>query len=281
MALIRTQIEKLARQDAVDLHFSAIQSTKKPLIILHGLFGSGRNWTSIATKLQNEYSSILVDQRNHGQSPHSQEHGLAELVADLERLRKKLNLDNLSLLGHSMGGLVAMAYALLFPERLADLIIVDIAPRQYGFKHAAELQALQMDMSFCPSRSAADEALAPVVPDPLIRQFLLTNLEKTESGYHWRINAAALEKSRLIEEFSWDGLPYGRPVLAIRGEQSEYFLPEDSAIMQQFFPAAQIESIQGGGHWIHYSHGAEFIKIIQLFAGRFMPHNKEGEGDLD
>lgn len=239
------------------------QGKGPPLVFLHGLFGSGRNWGSIARELKSHFQVFLLDQRNHGNSPHSASHTLKNLVADLHAWQLANVKEPIHLLGHSMGGLVAMAYALHFPQNIQSLCIVDIAPRSYPFLHEREFALLQQDFRQAENRSQVDGAAAAIVSDPLVRGFLLTNLERTSSGYQWKINVPVLYQSRLTAEFPEQSGTWNGPALFIHGSESAYFQKGDEAVCRSFFPAARFESIRGGGHWLHVSHKAEFLQILK------------------
>lgn len=263
---MQSQIEK---NEAIPLAFVS-QGSGPPLVILHGLFGSGRNWGSIARELQTGFQVFLLDQRNHGRSPHAATHTLEDLVADLALWQKNQLQKPFHLLGHSMGGLVAMAFALRYPQALQSLCVVDIAPRSYPFMHEKEFALLQSDFTNSNSRSRIDEEAAHIVGDPLVRNFLLTNLERTDSGYEWKINVPVLYKSRLTAEFPEEKAPWSGPTLFIHGSTSAYFQPGDEDICLKHFPSAQFQCITGGGHWLHVSHRDEFLNILKGWLKGFL-----------
>ncbi len=238
-----------------------------PLIILHGLFGSGRNWGSVARSLSDKFRVFSLDQRNHGDSPQFPSHTLDDLANDLGEWIESHLKDVPVLLGHSMGGIAAMEYTLRHPDQVRALIVVDVAPRPYEPRHSGEFQAMEADLSSCQTRSDVDRVMAPFVPDVTVRQFLQTNLIRTDKGFAWRIPVETLKKASFLQGFepgrSWNG-----PTLFITGSQSDYTSRSDHTVMRQCFPEAYIETIEGAGHWPHFSHLVPFLGLIKDFLGR-------------
>ena len=166
-----------------------------PLLILHGLFGSSKNWASVGRYLAGYCRPYALDLRNHGQSPRSPSHSLEDLVGDLEQWVRENLSEPPVLLGHSMGGLAAMGYALRHPSEVRALAVVDIAPRAYGHSYEAEFRALRLDLSAYKSRVEIDRALAVLLPDERTRRFFQTSLEPGPGGFRWTVNGPALEGS--------------------------------------------------------------------------------------
>ncbi|MBL8020473.1 MAG: alpha/beta fold hydrolase [Leptospirales bacterium] len=247
------------------LHFS--QAGKgPPLIILHGLFGSGRNWASIARALGEAFVTYSLDQRNHGESPALPTHSLNDLTQDLAQWIDEHSLTRTSILGHSMGGLVAMDFALQFPQRMDSLIVVDVAPRAYAHRHQKEIEAMRADISGCKTRADVDAVMAQFLPDAVIRQFLQMNLIHTEAGFRWKIPVETLAKATFLEGFTHNvGRKYDRPALFIVGGLSDYVKPEDHAAIYSFFPKAKVVTLADAGHWPHYSHQQVFLEHILSF----------------
>ncbi len=245
------------------LHYLNFSNDKKQsILILHGLFGSSKNWISIAKKLQLYLNVYALDLRNHGDSPHSNDHSLEDMILDVEEFITNHNLEKVILLGHSMGGLVAMGMALKNEALLKKLIIVDIAPKVYPPHHQKEFLVLNTDVSKFSNRREIDEYLKTIHDDDSIRQFLMMNLIKTENGYQWKINTKALEKASYLEEVkNWSGKQTNIPALFIRASNSEYILEKDYEIIMQMFPNAIIKELYGN-HWIHYTNEKEFLLTI-------------------
>ncbi|RME34103.1 MAG: alpha/beta fold hydrolase, partial [Gammaproteobacteria bacterium] len=173
------------------LHYTE-QGEGRPLVILHGLFGSGRNWQRVARRLAEHYRVITPDLRNHGRSPHLPGMSYPEMAADLFELMERLDLPSTLLMGHSMGGKVAMTAALQQPEKVTALIVVDIAPVRYRHSFEPIFQALKsIPVEWIRSRQEAERLLAGYIDDSVLRAFLLQNLNRDESGFHWRINLDA------------------------------------------------------------------------------------------
>lgn len=254
-------------------------SDRPAIVILHGLFGSSRNWTSVARELAKYTDVYCLDQRNHGDSPHADSHTLLDLREDLKRWLDKQRFERKPIvLGHSMGGMAAMAFALEYPDELESLVVVDIAPREYPPHHSKEFAALSLDVSQCSTRSEVDGLMKAIVSDPTVRQFLQMNLVRapaSQPGYAWKINVPALKNATHTNGLENAGTlgagdsprTYTGPALFIRGGESDYVRDEDFAKIEALFPAARIETVAGHGHWLHYSAMPEFLKILAGFLG--------------
>lgn len=169
--------------------------TGKPLVILHGLFGSADNWMSVAKGLEENYTLYLLDQRNHGDSPHSDTWNYKAMAADLKEFMEAEGLQKASFLGHSMGGKTVMKFALTYPEMVEKLVVADIAPRPYPVHHQTILEALNaVDTKSLSSRKEAEDKLAEYIPERGIRQFLLKNLTRKEGAFEWKINLPIITK---------------------------------------------------------------------------------------
>jgi pimeloyl-ACP methyl ester carboxylesterase len=231
------------------------QGSGPPLIILHGLFGSARNWQSHARALAGSYRVISVDQRNHGRSPHTGKHGYAEMAEDLAYLIGQLGLREVTLLGHSMGGKTAMTLALQGTVDIARLVLVDIGPMAYADQHTPIIEAmLAMPLTEISRRQQADEFLAPTVNDPTLRQFLLQNLQVGEDGAAWRINLPALLASMAALTGT---LPvpmearFNGPTQVIRGSLSDRVTEACLPAFRARFPRLEVHTVEGAGHWPH------------------------------
>ncbi|MDQ7052826.1 MAG: alpha/beta fold hydrolase [candidate division KSB1 bacterium] len=238
------------------------------LIILHGLLGSGRNWHTIATRLSERYRVIVPDMRNHGRSPHSETHRLADMVEDVYELQQDTGALPAVILGHSMGGLVAMEMAFRVPEALQGLIVVDIAPRPHRARVADVLEAMTgVRLHDLQTKKEVDEALAQAIASPVVRQFVLTNLMAAETGFQWRVNLPVLQRF-LIESQSYRPAPtdmYEGPTLFIRGGKSGYIRDEDFSLLQHHFPRVRLETVPDAGHWVHYEAPDTLLRLVVEF----------------
>jgi pimeloyl-ACP methyl ester carboxylesterase len=241
-----------------------------PLVVLHGLFGSGTNWRGIARQLAATHRVLLPDQRNHGRSPHTDTMSYPEMVWDLWRWLDDLGISRVALLGHSMGGKVAMAAALTERSRVASLIVVDIAPKKYAENHAVLGRALHhVDPEQIRRRSDADTLLQTLIPDDGLRGFLLQNLASRGERFYWRLNLEAIEASMpSLLDFPADlKACYPGPVLFVRGARSDYLHCADADLIYRYFPAARIETIEGAGHWVHADQPQPFLELVERFLG--------------
>lgn len=241
--------------DPIDLHFKAYGGGP-PLIVLHGLFGAGGNWHSLSRKVFAEHFTVYtVDLRNHGRSPHDDRFDYPAMVADLEHFLDKRGLSEASLLGHSMGGKVAMHAALTHPDRVSKLVVVDIAPRTYPPSHAPIFEALKsVEFSAVASREDVDEQLARRISSRAVRQFVMKNLSyDTETqAYSWQMALEAIHRNyeQINRAVEYDGT-YEGPTLFVRGERSDYVREDDESLIRSLFPNARIETVEGAGHWVH------------------------------
>ncbi|MBR9860526.1 alpha/beta fold hydrolase [bacterium] len=243
-------------------------NSNRYLIILHGLFGMLDNWHKIAKSLSSEINVVTVDLRNHGQSPHTDEMSLKLMSEDLSKLFETLGIEKAILMGHSMGGKVAMAFADQFPQYLEKLIVVDIAPKEYPRGHDRYFKAFrELDFASFENRKDADDALAEREPVLAIRQFLLKNIDRKEGGgYELKLNVEAIEKfyPSLIQSLDFQWI-IDVPSLFINGAKSEYILEEDRAVIAETFTNAEFETIEGAGHWIHAEKPEEFKEVVRRF----------------
>lgn len=243
----------------------------QPLIILHGLFGSSDNWLSIGKRLENDFKVYLVDQRNHGQSEHSEEWDYTAMADDLAAFIEEQQIEDPIIMGHSMGGKTVMEFAFQYAEIPQKLIVVDIAPRPYPVHHHAILEGLNaIDIENLKSRKAADNALSEFVPEMGVRQFLLKNIYRnSKTGkFSWRINLPVItQKIENVGEDIRSMVPFEKPILFLGGANSEYIREEDKNDIKRLFPSAQIEMIPNAGHWVHAEQPDAFLKAVQHFLG--------------
>lgn len=238
-----------------------------PLVILHGLFGSLDNWFSIAKELVEHYTLYLVDQRNHGDSPHSDEWDYAVMVEDLLELFDAEGLEKVFLMGHSMGGKTVMNFALKYPERVEKLIVADIAPRYYPIHHQSILEGLNaLNLKEIKSRKEADDQLAKYISELGIRQFLLKSLTRDSDGFTWKINLPVIAKNiENVGEALPEGEKYEGPTLFLAGANSNYIQQKDVADMERFFPNYELEFIADAGHWLHAEQPHAVVEEMRRF----------------
>jgi pimeloyl-ACP methyl ester carboxylesterase len=237
--------------------------------ILHGLFGSGRNWRSVAQHLAARHRVLTFDLRNHGASPWADGMSYAELVEDLQVSFRARRLDHAALLGHSMGGKVAMLMALLHPDEVDRLVIVDIAPAANPPNLLAYIRAMRaVDLRGVTRRAEVDTPLVATVPDPAERAFLLQNLVIGENSTRWRLNLQVIERD-FPQIVSFPDLPAGTayrgPALFVAGDRSNYIQPEHEAAIRRLFPQARIIRIEGAGHWVHAEQPQAFLQAVAPF----------------
>ena len=263
--------------------FYRVEGAGKPVVIVHGLYGSSDNWLTVAKKLSIEYKVFMIDQRNHGRSPNSNEHNYELLKNDLVEFFDQQNIEKAILIGHSMGGKTAMSFAADYPERIEKLIVVDIAPKDYFllndesqfYLHNNILRAmLEIDFSRIESRKDVENYLNERIDGTQIVQFLLKNVQRNKETHHfeWRLNVPVLYEN-LDEIISgvdarWFDyrLPiYNYPVLFIKGTDSNYILPEDYASIRRIYPEAQITEIPNAGHWLHAEQPQLFMEAVWRF----------------
>lgn len=241
-----------------------------PLLIVHGLYGSARNWNVIAKRLSADRPVLSVDMRNHGDSPRADVHGYPEMAADLAEVIAAHG-GRAHVLGHSMGGKASMALALSDPDKVASLLVADIAPVAYGHTQIQFARAMMaMDLTGLTSRSTADARLAEAVEDPGIRAFLLQSLDLRADPPRWKLNLPVLatEMDKII---GWpadlDGAFEG-DVLFLSGGTSDYVLPEHRATIRALFPQARFAKIPGAGHWLHAEKPREFEASVSAWLDR-------------
>ncbi len=240
------------------------------LIILHGLFGSADNWYSIAKELGNNYTLYLVDLRNHGDSPQSDEWNFKVMTEDLAKMMADEKLDAAHLMGHSMGGKVVMNFALQHPEKVKKLIVADISPRHYPVHHQKILEGLNaVDLKQLKSRKEAEDILADYIPEAGIRQFLLKSLGRDDEGkFIWKINLPVItENIENVGEALKGDKTFDNPTLFMGGANSDYIGEEDKADISRFFPNSNIIHLKNAGHWLHAEQPEAVIETVKIFLG--------------
>lgn len=237
------------------------------IVLIHGLFGSYENLGVIARALAGQWQVVNLDMRNHGRSDWHDTMSYALMAEDVKDTLDHLGLDQVILLGHSMGGKIAMEFALRYPDRVNKLILADISPVQNRPRHLEILSALDgVDLNNLQSRQQADQQLALSITETGVRQFLLKSLYKEDDHFRWRFNIKALiaNYQQLLEAPPSKG-PYTGPVLFIKGAESDYLLPEHQSLIQQLFPHSKAKVIMGTGHWLHAEKPVAFAKIVTDF----------------
>ncbi len=242
----------------------------KPLVILHGLFGFSDNWVTHAKKFSTYFRVIIVDLRNHGYSPWSDDFSYQLMVDDVKELMDDLEIKKCILLGHSMGGKTAMLFAQQFPKMLEKLVVVDMGVKSYPLHHQHILDSFKnIDLSKLSARSEAEKLLAQFVESNGVRQFLLKNLYWKDKGkLAWRVNFPVLERE-MNEILS--ALPFQEvmvPTLFVRGALSNYIEDNDFEQIETYFHDSQIETVANSGHWVHAEAPEEFFEVVLGFCIR-------------
>ena len=237
------------------------------IVLIHGLFGSYENLGVIARALAGQWQVINLDMRNHGRSDWNDSMSYALMAEDIKDTLDHLGLEQVALLGHSMGGKVSMEFALRYPDRVSKLILADISPVQNRPRHLEILSALDaIDLDTLQSRQQADQQLALSINETGVRQFLLKSLYKEDNQFRWRFNLKALMANylQLLEAPQSKG-PYSGPTLFIKGADSDYLLPEHQPLITALFPQSKAKVIMGTGHWLHAEKPVAFAKIVTDF----------------
>ena len=238
-------------------------------VVLHGLFGSGKNWRSFAGSLEDDFQVWTLDARNHGDSPHADSMSYQQMAEDVARFFVENELENVVLLGHSMGGKTAMQLALQFPDRIAALIVVDIAPVCYDHLHKQLklIEAMQeLNLAAEMSRSEIEKKLALKIPEKRLLSFLMTNLNRQNGQFQWRIGLEQIAAG-MPELLNYPELKsvFKGPVQFIGGENSAYLKFEYHALIRKYFPESRITMLDNCGHWLHVEQPAAFQKTVNEF----------------
>ncbi|MEQ9441687.1 MAG: alpha/beta fold hydrolase [Cyclobacteriaceae bacterium] len=251
----------------MELHYRSL-GEGQPLLILHGLFGTSDNWQTFGKQLSSDYQVFLIDLRNHGLSPHSDDFNYPLMAEDLHEFIQQHQLENPIILGHSMGGKAAMFYAVAHPADFDKLIVVDIAPRAYPVHHQHILDALgAVTLEGTSSRGEVEAQMKPHLADRGVRQFLMKNLKREEDNtFTWKLNLPAIRQH--IKEVGValeSTTPVEKPVLFIRGAKSDYIQSEDETLIHQIFPEASVITIEKAGHWIHAEQPEALYQEVMRF----------------
>lgn len=239
-----------------------------PLVLLHGLFGAARNWGAIQKRLATRHRVLAMDLRNHGDSPRAEGMSHAATARDLAETLRHRGIPRAAVLGHSLGGKVAMALALGRGEMVSRLVVADIAPVRYPPAlrgYVAAMRALPLTEGL--TRREADAALEAGVPEAGIRAFLVQSLDFAQDPPRWKLGLSEIHAAMPeIEDFSTTGR-YEGPMLVIAGGRSDYIRPEHHAGFRALFPAARFATIEGAGHWVHAEKPNDFLALVESFLG--------------
>ncbi len=253
--------------------YSKILGEGTPLLILHGYFGMGDNWKSLANKFSKNYEVHLIDQRNHGRSFHSDEFNYKLLVADLHDYIEYHQLKKVNLLGHSMGGKTVMLFSVKYFKIVDKLVVADISPRYYEPQHKDILRALNsVDLSVDNSRKLVDEKLAKFITQVGVRQFLLKNLYwKENKQLAFRFNLQSLtENNKEVGVGLSSSEVFEGETLFLKGEKSDHISLNEIPLIKAYFPNSEITTIKNAGHWLHAENPTDFYDKVSGFLNRFL-----------
>jgi len=244
------------------------QGDGPPVVLLHGLFGTARNLGAVARGLSGQARVLSLDLRNHGDSPHDPAMDYAIMAADVAETMSAAGIASAAVVGHSMGGKVAMMLALTQPDRVEKLVVMDIAPIRYAHSYDGYVEAMkQIPLNNEVNRRQANEILSSPIPDADLRVFLLSNLVLGENP-HWRFGLDEIGGAmpRLLDwDLSAGTAPYAGPALFLRGGNSHYVMPESTALISELFPQAKIHTIEQAAHWLHAEQPKAVIAALQEF----------------
>ncbi|CAN5300146.1 alpha/beta fold hydrolase [soil metagenome] len=245
-----------------------VSGSGSPLIILHGLLGSLDNWQSHARSLSDMAKVYIVDQRNHGRSPHYPEHTYALMAEDLKEFMDEQGLAKASLLGHSMGGKTVLEFANRYPKMVDKMIIADMSARQYDWNYDDIFEALKyVKLDEVDNRGDAERMLGEKIQEPSMLQFLLKSLDRNPNGsYEWKMNVEVLQKefAEVLRGIELKG-EYPFPTLIIYGGKSKYVQPADLEEFKKHFPKIETVNLANAGHWLHAEAPKEFLEAVRAF----------------
>lgn len=248
--------------------FSKVLGQGQPLIIMHGLFGMSDNWQSLAKQFAHFFEVHLIDLRNHGRSPHSTDFSHQHMAADLLSYMDDHLLSKAIIVGHSLGGKVAMEFATHFSQRVQKLVVVDISPRYYPIHHDNIIEGLKsLDFTKIDSRQKADGQLSKFIPQDNLRQFLLKSLywkQKNRLAFRFNLSSISENISNVGESLNQEAT-FDKPTLFLKGENSDYITDDNEELIFEHFPDAKIESISDCGHWLHAEKPKQFFEIVCRF----------------
>jgi len=247
--------------------FSREFGAGSPVLILHGLFGFSDNWQTIAKGLADNHLVVTPDLRNHGRSPHLPTHNYPEIAEDIRFFMEEKWMFHAAVIGHSMGGKVAMQLALTHPDMVEKLVVVDMEPGKADDNHSGIIRALLgLDLSKMIARSDAEAYLADRIPDFGTRQFLLKNITREDDGsFTWKMNLPVLWEHFDDILAAVSGTPFEKPTLFVRGSRSDYVKDSEWAHTKLLFPNAELVTIEGAGHWVHADRPGELLEVLKGF----------------
>ena len=251
----------------MDLHHK-VYGSGDIVVILHGLFGMSDNWKTIARRLSDSYSVVIVDLPNHGRSPRLETFDLEDVVETLYQFLTDHWMYEIRLVGHSLGAKVAMRMAQHYPDIIEQLVSVDMGPQAYPPGHQLIFDALNsIDLNSLSSRSAADKILSTYIDEESTRLFLLKNLRRLDNGFEWKFDLPVLQRDYLqITKPIDPEIIFDKSTLFVRGDQSDYLnYEEDSKLIHSIFPTAKLESIEQAGHWVHADQPDALEKMLRSF----------------
>jgi pimeloyl-ACP methyl ester carboxylesterase len=254
---------------ALELAHDAFGEAGPPVVVLHGLLGSARNWTGIARQLADRHRVFALDLRNHGRSPWADNMSFEEMAGDVAAFIESHDLRPAAVVGLSLCGKVAMRLALTRAALIERLVVVDVAPVAYAHSFGPFVEAMQqVDLAAVHQRADAEAQLERRIPEVGFRNFLLQNLIRTNGGYAWRVNLEALA-ANMPDLLGFpdppDGAVYRAPTLFVAGGRSSYIKPEHRPLIERLFPRAEHTVIEGVGHWVHAERPAEFLDRVRPF----------------
>lgn len=267
------------------LHSTTIGEAGPPIVFCHGLFGQGKNWTQIAKRLAGSHRITLLDMPNHGRSEWTDAHDYAASAEAVAAEIRELDQGPVALVGHSMGGKIAMLVALRHPDLVERLCVVDISP--VAHRNQDEFRGyldgmLGMDLAAIETRADADEALTSAAPHPTVRSFLLQNLRRTDDGWHWQPNLRVLRRD-LDQLGDWpeEQGTYDGPVLWMGGADSDYVTDEHAPAMEALFPRVRRVTVKNAGHWVHSQQPEVFTEVLRRFLDGPAGPSDDAEADGD
>lgn len=243
------------------------------LVVLHGLLGSAGDWRGVARMLGSQMKSLLVDLPNHGRSPWMQDMRYETMARAVLKVLTRVE-EKPVLLGHSLGGRLAMYLAEHYPARFQGLVIVDIGPGRYGLELDSIFTALARVDLGVKTRQAVREQLSPLIPDSRLLDFLMKNLAgRSGGGFHWRVNLPAISRAypHLMEPLAFDQPPFPGPVLVLKGAHSPYLPPHQLDLLYQRYPQLQLEVVPAG-HWLQWERPKEVARLLQIFVQGVSPN---------
>jgi len=248
--------------------FSRVLGQGQPMLIIHGLFGMSDNWQALGKEFSDFFEVHLIDQRNHGRSPHAEAFSYAEMSMDLSEYILDRHLKDVIIIGHSLGGKTAMKLAINEPQLIQKLVVVDISPRYYAVHHHKIIEGLQsLNLTHLNSRSQADQILSQYIVENDVRQFLLKSIYWKEKGlldYRFNLKSIA-ENIENVGEPLPPNTKFNKSSLFLKGQLSNYILEEDEDLIFSHFPKAQIETFDQCGHWLHAENPTQFFETVMRF----------------